>query len=84
MLLNTRLLFLSLWVWQVSLAFLEMYKCRELPTPCQEQLIFFVCPEPEDDNEDPFASDSYSDSDCDYLYVCCCFDKNISWYQLFC
>ena len=40
-----------------------MYKCRELPTPFQEQLIVFVCPEPEDDNEDPF--DSYSDFDCD-------------------
>ena len=31
---------------------IEMYKCLELPTPCQEQLIVFICPEPEDDNED--------------------------------
>ena len=35
-----------------------MYKCLELPTPCQEQLIVFICPKPEDDNEDPFTSDS--------------------------
>ena len=39
----------------------------------------------EDEDEDPFHSDFHSDSDVIVAVInclCCCFDKNISWYKL--